>query len=123
MELARFLSAHPAVNKVNYPGLTSHETHAIASKQMNNYGGMLSFELKGGLEMVRKCIDKLKLATIAPTLGDVNTLIMHPYTMSHRNVPEVVREKYGIREGLIRVSVGIESAEDLIKDFAQSLVS
>jgi methionine-gamma-lyase len=122
MELARFLLAHPAVNKVNYPGLTSHETHAIASKQMNNYGGMLSFELKGGLEMVRKCIDKLKLATIAPTLGDVNTLIMHPYTMSHRNVPEIVREKYGISEGLIRVSVGIESAEDLIKDFAQSLV-
>jgi methionine-gamma-lyase len=109
------------VKEVYYPGLSQHKTHNIASKQMQYFGGMLSFELNGGIEVARKCIDKLKLATIAPTLGDVNTLIMHPYTMSHRNVPSAVREKYGISEGLIRVSVGIEAIGDLINDFRQSL--
>ncbi|MCF8300885.1 MAG: aminotransferase class I/II-fold pyridoxal phosphate-dependent enzyme [Haliscomenobacter sp.] len=121
MELAKFLSSHPSVKKVYYPGLSQHKTHSIASKQMQYFGGILSFELNGGIEVARKCIDKLKLATIAPTLGDVNTLIMHPYTMSHRNVPSAVREKYGISEGLIRVSVGIEAIGDLINDFRQSL--
>lgn len=121
MELSLYLRNHPAVNKVYYPGLKNHDTHEIAKKQMNYFGGMLSFELKGGLEQAKKCIDKLKLATLAPTLGDVNTLIMHPYTMSHRNVSSLVREKYGISEGLIRISAGIESSMDLIKDFEQSL--
>jgi methionine-gamma-lyase len=88
---------------------------------MDHFGGMLSFEVTGGLEAARRCIDRLNLATLAPTLGDVNTLIMHPYSMSHRNVSAEVREKFGITEGLIRVSVGIESAEDLIEDFEQSL--
>jgi len=121
LELSIYLMNHPAVRKVYYPGLKNHETHEIAKKQMLNFGGMLSFELRGGLEQARQCIDRLKLATIAPTLGDVNTLIMHPYTMSHRNVPSEVKDQFGIREGLIRVSVGIEMAKDLIQDFEQSL--
>jgi methionine-gamma-lyase len=106
---------------VYYPGLSGHGTHGTAKKQMDHFGGMLSFEVTGGLEAARRCIDRLNLATLAPTLGDVNTLIMHPYSMSHRNVSAEVREKFGITEGLIRVSVGIESAEDLIEDFEQSL--
>jgi methionine-gamma-lyase len=121
MKLAIFLSSHPAVCKVYYPGLSGHGTHGTAKKQMDHFGGMLSFEVTGGLEAARRCIDRLNLATLAPTLGDVNTLIMHPYSMSHRNVSAEVREKFGITEGLIRVSVGIESAEDLIEDFEQSL--
>jgi len=121
LALANFLSNHASVEKVYYPGLSHHETHEIACKQMAYFGGMLSFELKGGIEAARKCINKLTIATLAPTLGDVNTLIMHPFTMSHRNVPIDVREKFGISAGLIRVSVGIESEEDLIHDFRQSL--
>jgi methionine-gamma-lyase len=121
MALATYLSKHPSVAKVYYPGLNHHKTHEIARHQMKYFGGMLSFEVKGGIDAAKECINKLKIATLAPTLGDIHTLIMHPFTMSHRNVPLETREKFGIREGLIRVSVGIESSEDLIQDFRQSL--
>jgi methionine-gamma-lyase len=121
LALAEMLKTSPKVKKVNYPGLPEHPDHLIAKSQMSGFGPMLSFELNGGLDEVRTAISRLKIATLAPTLGDVDTLLMHPYTMSHRNIPEDVKMEQGITPGLIRVSVGIENTEDLLKDFAQAL--
>jgi len=120
--LSRYLSTHPMVSKVYYPGLESHETYTTAIKQMQNgFGGMLSFEIKGGLASVSKVVKQLKLATYAPTLGDVDTLIMHPASSSHLNISEADRLEEGVTEGLLRVSVGIENIEDLISDFEQAM--
>lgn len=120
LELASFLESHPKVNAVNYNGLISNKFHDIASKQMSMYGGMLSFELKDQ-QSALKCIDHLKFCSLAPTLGDTDTLVLHPVTSSHLNVPKALRESNGIRDGLIRVSVGIEEAVDIIDDFSQAL--
>ncbi|MBK8620208.1 MAG: aminotransferase class I/II-fold pyridoxal phosphate-dependent enzyme [Saprospiraceae bacterium] len=121
MALATFLENHPKVLKVNYVGLKSHESYEIASSQMRLPGGMLSFEVGGGYESAKKCINHLSLAKYAPTLGDVNTLVLHPRTSSHLNVDPSVSEKNGITQGLIRVSVGIESADDILQDFENAL--
>lgn len=121
MELAVFLESHPAVSKVNYAGLSHHPGHAIAIKQMRMFGGMLSFEVKGDDEAVRVVMDNLKLATYAPTLGDVNTLVLHPRSSSHLNVSADMCEKNGITKNLIRVSVGIENIKDIVADFDQAL--
>lgn len=121
MKVALFLEQHPKVAKVNYNGLPSHPDHELAKKQMRQFGGMLSFELKGGLEAGIAFMNKIKFCTLAPTLGDVDTLILHPASMSHLNVPRAIRLKTGITDGLIRLSVGIETTKDIINDLDNSL--
>ena len=116
MEVAEMLEAHPAVERVNYNGLPSHADHEIAKKQMSQFGAMLSFELKGGLQAGIDFMNKIKFCTLAPTLGDVDTIILHPASMSHVNIAREVRERNGITDGLIRISIGIEDVEDIIAD-------
>ncbi|MGA1543894.1 MAG: trans-sulfuration enzyme family protein [Saprospiraceae bacterium] len=121
LALATFLEKHPKINFVNYPGLVSHPDHSIVKKQMKSGGAMLSFEVQGGLPGAENCINHLQLATLAPTLGDIDTLVMHPFTMSHGNIDPRIKEQQRITEGLVRVSVGAETASDIIQDFEQSL--
>jgi len=119
--VAEFLEAHPRVERVNYPGLPSHPDHALAGRQMKAFGGMLSFELEGGLDAGRTFMNRLRLCTLAPTLGDVDTIILHPATMSHINVDPAIRLQFGISDGLVRVSVGIEAVDDIIADLEQAI--
>ncbi len=119
--LAEHLESHSKIGTVNYNGLTSHPDHQLAKSQMNNFGGMLSFEIKTGMEGALKFMNKLKFCSLAPTLGDVDTLVLHPATSSHLNVDREIREANGISDGLIRVSVGIESIEDIWNDIEQGL--
>lgn len=121
MAVAEYLEQHSAVAKVNYCGLPSHPQHSIAQKQMSQFSGMLSFEIVGGIQAGISFMNKIKFATLAPTLGDVDTLILHPASMSHLNVDKEIRERNGITDGLIRLSVGIESVEDIIADLEQAL--
>lgn len=121
MEVARFLEAHPAVGRVNYLGLASHPDHAIALKQMKHPGAMMSFELTGGLEAGKRFIDRLQLCVRAVSLGTCDTLVSHPASMTHYGVPREERLASGITDGLIRMSVGIETLEDLLGDLAQAL--
>jgi methionine-gamma-lyase len=121
MKVARFLDEHPAIEKVHYVGLEQHPDFEIAKKQMTHPGAMMSYELKGGLETGKKFIDKLKMCVRAVSLGTVDTLISHPASMSHVGIPKAEREKYGITDGLIRMSVGIENVEDIIADLSQAL--
>jgi methionine-gamma-lyase len=120
MKVASFLEHHPAINKVNYLGLTSHPDHATALKQMKHPGAMLSFEMKGGLEAGKKLIDKLQMCVRAVSLGTCDTLLSHPASMTHYGVPKEKREQYGITDGLIRMSVGIENVEDILNDLEQA---
>jgi methionine-gamma-lyase len=119
--IAAHLSNHPKVATVYYPGLESRPDHAIARRQMYTFGGMLSIELKGGLEAGISMMDRLKLATMAPNLGTVDTLVQHPASMSHVSVPRENRLKMGISDGLVRISVGIENVEDILADLDQAL--
>ena len=120
--LAEFLEKHPAVERVNYPGLPSHPDHELAKHQMRGgFGGMLSFELKGGLEAGIACMNRIQFCTLAPTLGDVDTLILHPASSSHIAVPKEIREQNGITDGMIRVSVGIENVGDIVADLAGAI--
>jgi methionine-gamma-lyase len=119
--LADWLEQHPAVARVNYPGLSSHPDHQLAKRQMRGFGGMLSFELGGGLEAGLHCMNRIRFCTLAPTLGDVDTLILHPASSSHLNVSKEIREKNGITDGMIRVSVGIEHVGDIIADLEQAI--
>ncbi len=121
MQVARFLEAHPQVANVYYPGLESHPDHALAKRQMLGFGGMLSFELKGGLQAGERMMDQVRVATLAVSLGNVDTLIQHPASMTHRNTPRDVRLAAGISDGLVRLSVGIEDVEDLIDDLDQAM--
>jgi methionine-gamma-lyase len=122
LALAHYLEQHPSVERVNYPGLASHPDHQLAKKQMpKGFGGMLSFEIKGGFEAGLKCMNKIQFCALAPTLGDVDTLILHPASSSHLRVPKAVREENGITDGLIRVSVGIEHIDDIIADLEASI--
>ena len=120
-KIAEFLESHPAVAKVYYPGLKSFEGHEIAKKQMKNFGGMMSFELKASRDKVGAAINKLKLITIAVSLGDAETLIEHPATMTHSSYSSDELKSSGISEGLVRLSVGLEDADDLIKDLKSIL--
>ena len=113
--LARVLSEHPSVEKVYYPGLSSHPSHAIAKKQQSGFGGMLSFEIKGGLREVKKFFKRIEYFSLAESLGGVESLVCHPYTMTHAPLSSEDKKKAGISENLIRISVGIEEQEDLIK--------
>ncbi|MBK8657496.1 MAG: aminotransferase class I/II-fold pyridoxal phosphate-dependent enzyme [Bacteroidetes bacterium] len=119
--VANFLLQHKAVSKVNYLGLKTDEGHALAKKQMRNFGGVLSFELKEGYKAGKKLMQKIKLCKLTASLGTIDTLIQHPASMSHYFVPKKQREAFGISDGLIRLSVGIEDAEDIIADLNQAL--
>ncbi|MBX3234053.1 MAG: aminotransferase class I/II-fold pyridoxal phosphate-dependent enzyme [Labilithrix sp.] len=119
--LARTLASHPAVAIVHHPSLPSHPGHALACKQMHAFGALLSFELRGGLDAGRRALERLKVATHAVSLGDVRTLAIHPASTTHSTMPAETRRLAGIGDGLIRVSVGIESELELIRDFGQAL--
>jgi methionine-gamma-lyase len=121
LAVARFLSEHPAVERVAYPGLPSHPGHATAARQMNGFGGMIAFDVKGGVAAGRTAMDAVRLCTLAVSLGDVRTLICHPASMTHSTVPAEARRAAGIGDGLIRLSVGIEDPGDLIDDLDQAL--
>lgn len=121
MAVARFLEAHPAVEVVHYPGLESHPQHALAKKQMSDFGGMLSFELKGGVPAGKTLMDNIKVFTLAVSLGAVDSLIQHPASMTHGSVPAEKRHAAGLTDGLVRISVGIENTEDLIKALDDAL--
>jgi cystathionine gamma-lyase len=116
MIVANYLEKHPKVERVIYPGLKSHPQHAIAKKQMLGYGGMITFFLKGDLKKSSKFLSTVKLFALAESLGGVESLIEHPAIMTHASIPKVVREKIGIKDNLIRLSVGIENVNDLIED-------
>jgi len=118
--VANFLTEHPKVQKVYYPGLASHPQHELAARQQSGFGGMVSFET-GSLENAKKVLESVKLCTLGESLGGVESLISHPATMTHASVPQESREKLGITDGLVRISVGIEDIEDIIADLDQAL--
>lgn len=120
-KIAEALSRHPRVERVNYPGLPSHPGHALAQKQMKSFGAMISFEAHGGYESGARVMDRVKLFARAASLGDTRSLIVHSASTSHRAVPREQRLAMGITDGLVRLSVGIEAAEDLIADLTQAL--
>ena len=122
-KIARFLERHPAVKKVNYPGLESHLRHHRARELLDGYSGMLSFELVGGVEAAERFIRKTTIPFVAPSLGGVETLITRPATTSHSGMSPEDRQNLGISEGLIRLSVGIEATDDIVEDFDQALRS
>lgn len=119
--IAEFLDGHPMVEKVYYPGLKSHEGHDIAARQMADFGGMMSFEVKGGRAAGAKLVNSLHLVTVAVSLGDAETLIEHPASMTHSTYTEEELAASGIAAGLIRLSAGLENAEDIIADLKQAL--
>jgi cystathionine gamma-synthase len=121
MAVAQFLEAHAAVSKVYYPGLESHETHAIALRQQKGFGAMLSFELKGGSDAVRRFIETVKVFTLAESLGGVESLVSHPVTMTHADMGDAARAEAGITESLLRLSIGLEAEEDLLQGLEQGL--
>jgi methionine-gamma-lyase len=123
MDVANFLAKNSAVAKVNYAGLESHPDHKVAMKQMRHPGGMLSFELKNGLQAGINFMNKLKMCVRTVSLGTCDTLLSHPASMSHAGIPKEQRHKYGITDGLIRMNVGIENAQDIIADLQQALTA
>ena len=121
-KIARFLADHPAVDRVYWPGFESHPNHEVAKRQMNGFGGMISFvQQDDSLEKATQTIEKLKLFTLAESLGGVESLAGHPASMTHASIPKAEREKSGVVDGLIRLSVGIEDSNDLIADLKQAL--
>jgi cystathionine gamma-lyase len=121
LAVARFLEAHDAVTQVIYPGLPSHPQHALAGRQASGHGGTLSFRVRGGLAAARRVLERVRIFTLAESLGGVESLIEHPALMTHASVPEQQRIALGIDDGLIRLSVGIETMDDLVADLAQAL--
>ena len=121
LKIVNFLSNHPKVSQIYYPGLTEHKNHNIANQQMTGFGGMLSFELEGGLEPGCEFIKHIKLWCLAESLGSVESMATHPASMTHASVPRDIRLARGISDGLIRLSVGIEDPNDLILDLQQAL--
>ena len=119
--VADYLRGHPVVKRVLYPGLDSHPGHAIAKRQMKGFGGVVSFELKEGIEAVNSFLKRIKVFSLAESLGGVASLAEHPATMSHASMPKDYREKVGITNELIRLSVGLENVDDLIEDLEQAL--
>lgn len=123
MQIAKFLEEHPKIEWVRYPGLPSHPQHETARKQMSSYGGMLSFGINGGIKAGRRLMNGVELCSLAVSLGAVDTLIQHPASMTHANIPKEVRRKTGITDDLVRLSVGIEDTEDIIADLDQALTN
>ena len=121
IQIANFLESHNSIQRVIYPGLESHPQHEIAKKQMNGFGGMISVEIKGGLEGAKKFLERTEIFSLAESLGGVESLIEHPAIMTHASIPPEVREEIGISDGLVRLSVGIEALEDLTDDLEKAL--
>jgi len=119
--LAQWLEKHPAVERVIYPGLKSHPQHALAKRQMDGFGGIISVEVKGGLRKARRALERCKLFALAESLGGVESLIEHPAIMTHASVPPANRKRLGISDGLIRLSVGVEDVNDLRDELAAAL--
>ena len=121
LQVAAFLEAHPKIDRVLYPGLPSHPQHAIAKAQMSGFSGMITFELKGGTEAGKTLMNNVQLCGLAESLGSVETMITHPDSMTHVDVPVEDRRKRGLTDGLVRLSVGIEDVEDIIVDLEKAL--
>lgn len=121
-QVANFLNTHSAIQKVHYAGLEDHLDYAIAKKQMKHPGAMLSFELKGGFEAGKRFINKLQMCTSAVSLGTCDTLVCHPASTTHHGITKAQREAFGITDGLIRMSVGVENIEDILEDVEQALI-
>jgi cystathionine beta-lyase/cystathionine gamma-synthase len=119
--VAEFLNGHPRVERVFYPGLKDHPQHALARRQMHGFGGMVCFEVAGGLDAARGVVERTRLFTLAESLGGVESLIELPAAMTHASIPAEVRRAHGVRDGLIRLSVGVEDASDLISDLDRAL--
>ncbi len=123
LALARFLERHPAVERVFYPGLVSHPTHAIAAAQMTGFGGVVSFVVKGGLAAASRVVDRVEMARIAPSFGGVESLLEAPVVMSYHEMSPEERARLGLEDGLVRFAVGIEDAEDVILDLDRALMA
>ncbi|MCB9786991.1 MAG: cystathionine gamma-synthase [Deltaproteobacteria bacterium] len=121
MRVARWLEAHPAVERVIYPGLESHPQHALAARQMSGFGGMITFFVRGGLEAARRMLERTHLFQLAESLGGVESLVEHPAIMTHASIPPEQRAALGISDSLVRLSVGIEDVDDLIADLEHAL--
>ena len=121
LQVAEFLESHYKISWVRYPGLPSHPQHSIARKQMSGFSGMLSFGVAGGFQAGRDLMNNVRLCSLAVSLGAVDTLVQHPASMTHANIPKNIREKTGITDDLVRLSVGIEDSEDIIADLDQAL--
>ena len=121
LKVAQYLEQHPKIDIVRYPFLPSNPQYELAKKQMRGGGGMMTFDVKGGLEAGKRFINSLKLCTLAVSLGDTETLVEQAAAMTHTMIPKEVREAAGITDGMIRMSVGLEDAEDIIADLAQAL--
>ena len=121
MAIAKFLEQHPSIEKVYSPGLQSHPQHELAKHQMNGLGGMISVVLRGGIESAKTFLENTNIFSLAESLGGVESLIEHPAIMTHASVPENIRNEIGIVDGLVRLSVGIETLGDLISDIEGAL--
>ncbi|MFL4993735.1 MAG: cystathionine gamma-synthase [Microvirga sp.] len=121
LKIAQFLESHPGVDGVIYPGLASHPQHELAKRQMRGFGGIITARIKGGLDGATRFLERCQLFTLAESLGGVESLIEHPAIMTHASVPPEVRAELGIDDGLVRLSVGIEDADDLIQDLRSAL--
>jgi cystathionine gamma-lyase len=121
MTVARFLSEHPRVEKIYYPGLPSHPDYELAKRQMSGFGGMVSFQFKGSYEDVTQMVRRFKVFALAESLGGVESLVCHPASMTHASIPREIREARGLTDTLLRLSVGLEDAEDLLADLEQVL--
>jgi cystathionine gamma-lyase len=120
--VARFLAEHPRVEKVYYPGLPGHPDHTLAKRQMSGFGGMVSFQFKGGIADVDTVVRRFKVFTLAESLGGVESLVCHPASMTHGSIPKEIRESRGLTDTLLRLSVGIEDTEDILADLQQALI-
>ena len=121
LAIAKHFESHKEISEVIYPGLTNHPQHDLASKQMNGFGGIISMNIKGGLEKSKSFLERTKIFALAESLGGVESLIEHPALMTHASLPKDRREQIGISDGLVRLSVGLESLDDLIEDIEQAL--
>jgi cystathionine gamma-lyase/cystathionine beta-lyase len=121
-QIAEFLKQHPAINKIYWPGFADHHNHAVAKKQMKDFGGMISIELKEkGVENTFRVASSFKVFSLAESLGGVESLVNHPATMTHASIPKAEREKVGVADNLLRFSVGVEDITDLLEDVRQAL--
>ena len=123
MQVATFLESHTKIERVLYPGLPSHPQHAVAKAQMSGFSGMITFELTGGTEAGKRLMNHVKLCGLAESLGSVETMITHPASMTHADVPPEDRRRRGLTDGLVRLSVGVEDVEDIILDLEQALAA
>ncbi len=119
--VARYLEGHPRIERVYYPGLESHPQHALATRQMRAFGGMVTAVIAGGLDAARRFLERVEIFALAESLGGVESLVEHPAIMTHASLPEDKRAELGISDGLVRLSVGVENVDDLISDLAQAL--